>query len=206
MGDLPEIVEHEVESEAEPVAVDLPVTINGRVFPREDVDLWTFRLEAGQDVTARLDAARLGSPLDPWLEILDSHGRRVAEGRPSPHSDVRATVHATTTGTFTIRVHDINAKGGQNYVYRLTLKTGADIEQVFPLGGKRGSIVTLAPLGTAVPAQLAGIALPETGKNRGPGDFDPDASGGWNRDRRARRPGRVCRDRTERELIRGVAI
>ena len=43
VGDLPEVVEAEQDGEAIPVEVNLPVTINGRIFPREDVDLWTFR-------------------------------------------------------------------------------------------------------------------------------------------------------------------
>src|SRR4051794_25761633 len=39
VGDLPEIVEQETEDPA-PVEVKLPVTINGRIYPRENVDVW----------------------------------------------------------------------------------------------------------------------------------------------------------------------
>ena len=79
VGDLPEIVEREADGDPVPTPVTLPLTINGRIFPREDVDLWTFPLSAGQVLTARVDAGRLGSPLDPWLEALDPDGRRLAE-------------------------------------------------------------------------------------------------------------------------------
>src|SRR6202011_5683222 len=42
VGDLPEIVEQEVDGDPVPVKVTLPVTINGRIFPRGNVDVWTF--------------------------------------------------------------------------------------------------------------------------------------------------------------------
>jgi len=42
VGDLPEFVEQEAQGDPIPVAVSLPVTINGRIFPREDVDIWSF--------------------------------------------------------------------------------------------------------------------------------------------------------------------
>src|SRR5262249_47473744 len=36
IGDLPEVVEEEIAGRPLPVGVQLPVTINGRIFPRED--------------------------------------------------------------------------------------------------------------------------------------------------------------------------
>src|SRR5262249_25074384 len=60
VGDLPEVVETEVDGEAMPVSVALPVTINGRIFPREDVDVWSFAAEAGESITCEVQSARLG--------------------------------------------------------------------------------------------------------------------------------------------------
>ena len=51
VGDMPEIVEQEIDGDTVPVAVQLPVTINGRIFPRENVDAWTFPARAGQTFT-----------------------------------------------------------------------------------------------------------------------------------------------------------
>src|SRR5437868_5403166 len=59
VGDLPEVVEQEVEGTPVPRRVTLPVTVNGRIFPQEDVDVWTFELRKGQSVTASVEAARL---------------------------------------------------------------------------------------------------------------------------------------------------
>ena len=38
VGDLPEVVEDEVDGDQIPQQVTLPVTVNGRIFPRADVD------------------------------------------------------------------------------------------------------------------------------------------------------------------------
>src|SRR5947209_7398496 len=71
VGELPEAVEEEIDGDPIPVPVQLPVTINGRIFPREDVDLWSFRAKKGQIVVCEVYAARLGSPLDARLDVLD---------------------------------------------------------------------------------------------------------------------------------------
>src|SRR5262245_14492655 len=79
VGGLPEIVEDETDGDPGTVAVRLPVTINARIFPREDVDLWSFSARKGQSITCEVHAARLGSPLDSRVEVLDPQGRPVAE-------------------------------------------------------------------------------------------------------------------------------
>jgi hypothetical protein len=113
VGTLPEIVEQESESSdsaAQPVT--LPLTINGRVFPREDIDTWSFPLRAGEVLTARVDAQGLNSPLDPWVEARDDRGLRLAEGAPAPGCDSRLVFAAPRDGTYTIKIHDVNVKGG----------------------------------------------------------------------------------------------
>ena len=82
VGNLPEVVEKEIDGEpvADPIA--LPVTANGRIFPRDDLDLWEFDADAGQTVTALALAKSLNSPLVPRLEILDSDDRVLAEVHP----------------------------------------------------------------------------------------------------------------------------
>ena len=84
VGDLPEVVENEIDGDPIPTAVTLPVTINGRIFPREDVDLWTFSAAAGDVVSCDVCAARIGSPLDAHLEVHGPDGQLVAENAPMP--------------------------------------------------------------------------------------------------------------------------
>ena len=100
VGDLPEIIEQESEGSPVPVQVKLPLTINGRVFPREDVDVWSFEARAGQSITCAAVAARLGSPFDVHLEIVDSQGRRIAESRAGSGVDALAAVHRPADGVY----------------------------------------------------------------------------------------------------------
>jgi hypothetical protein len=181
VGNLPEVVEREADGDPVPTPVPLPLTINGRIFPREDVDLWTFPLSAGQVLTACVDAGRLGSPLDPWLEALGPGGRRIAEAAPAFASDARLSFVAPRDGTYTLKIHDVNVKGGQSYVYRLTLTTGPSIVRVFPLGGQRGARVSFTPEGIGVPAEAEAepVSLPSAGAERGPEPVRvPFAAGG----------------------------
>ena len=128
VGDLPEIVEQEIDGDPVPVAVKLPVTINGRIFPRENVDDWSFALRKGQTVVCDVNAARLGSPLDSRLQLFDPHGRVVAENDDHFGTDSFLTFTALEDGVHRVRIGDANFKGGQAYVYRLTLTTTPYVE------------------------------------------------------------------------------
>lgn len=123
VGDLPEIVEDELPGEPIPVAVKLPVTINGRVFPREDVDVWTVSLAKGQKLTAFVDADRIGSPLQARLEALDPAGKLAGESVASPGKDPHLEITARLDGVYQVRITDARADGGPAFVYRLTLTT-----------------------------------------------------------------------------------
>jgi hypothetical protein len=161
VGELPEVVEEEIDGDPVPVSVTLPVTINGRIFPREDVDIWSFHASMGQTIHCEVHAARLGSPLDARLEVRDPEGRRVSESdgqRPDPV--LRFT--APADGDYEVRIHDIRFQGGQAYVYRLTITADPYVEHFYPLGGKRGSIVRVEATGHGLPHGPIEIALPNS--------------------------------------------
>jgi len=128
VGDLPEIVENEIDGDPIPVDVALPLTINGRIFPREDVDDWTFAARKGQSITAEVSAARLGSPLDSRLEVYDSHGRKIAENDDANGVDSRVDFTAIEDGKYRLRIQDANQQGGPAFVYRLTLTADAPVD------------------------------------------------------------------------------
>jgi hypothetical protein len=160
VGELPEIVEEEIDGDPIAVPVTLPVTINGRIFPREDVDLWSFTGHKGEAVTAEVYAARLGSPLDSRVEVLDATGRVLAENDDTIGRDSRLRFVPPQDGQYTIRIRDTAAGGGQNYVYRLTLTSGPVVDTIYPLGGRRGSRVPLHLAGQGVPGGPVEIDLP----------------------------------------------
>ena len=153
VGELPEVVEAEISGKPIPVALTLPVTVNGRIFPREDVDIWTFAAAAGESITCEVNAARLGYPLIARVEVLDPAGRRVAEATNNLGADARVGFEASESGTYQVRIHDVRYDGSQSHVYRLTITQRPYVEAIYPLGGR---------IGTATPFELIGQRVPTT--------------------------------------------
>lgn len=138
LGDLPEVLENEVEGEAIPQKLALPVTANGRIFPREDIDLWEIACEAGKPVTVLVHSQSLRSPLNPKIDLLDSQGKVVAQPMlyPCVGSDASLKFTPKIAGKYTVRIRDARSQGGQAYVYRLTV-TGENVpEYHFPIKAK----------------------------------------------------------------------
>ena len=159
VGDLPEVIEAEQDGAPLPVAVTPPVTINGRIFPREDVDVWTFPARAGQTFTLAVAAQSFGSPLQARLEVLDPAGAPLAEAVASQR-DPQLQFTAPRAGTYSVRIHDVSFGGLQHYVYRLTITDAPVVTRVFPLGGQRGETVAFELAGANLPTQTVRLKLP----------------------------------------------
>jgi hypothetical protein len=163
VGDLPELLEQEQEGPQSPVPVRLPVTINGRIFPREDSDGWSFSAQQGETLTCELAARSLGSPLQGVLELLPPGEGKVSElhHSTSQEGDPVLCFTAPQSGTYTVRVRDAAFGGGQPFVYRLSVFKGRPVQSVFPLGGRAGAQaeLTLHPLGGGSPEKRL-VSLP----------------------------------------------
>lgn len=167
VGDLPEIVEREIAGDVVAEPAKLPVTINGRIFPHEDVDEWSFPLPAGAVLSAEVVAEKLGAPLLPRLTALDGAGRRLAEsGWSAGNTDARLQFTAPKSGVYRIRIEDARFAGGPEYVYRLTLTAGPHVDSIYPLGGRRGSTTKFELRGANLPHANVALVLPA----RAPGE------------------------------------
>jgi hypothetical protein len=98
VGNEPEIIEREPNNTiAQAQAVSVPVTINGhidggvRAGGQPDEDYFRFRASKGEQLSIDVAAARLGSPLDSVIEVLD------AEGKAIPRATIRCLNQTTTT-------------------------------------------------------------------------------------------------------------
>ena len=167
IGHLPEIIEQEIDGTPIPQDVTLPVTINGRVFPREDVDLWRFDAKAGKEYTVEVMAKRLGTGLDSHIEVLDSEGKRVAENGDWFGEDSFLRFKAEADGKHTVRIYDAAFGGLQHYVYRLTITDQEYVDHVFPLGGQRGKPLKLQLFGQMIPEEPVELSV------------SPDAADNW---------------------------
>jgi hypothetical protein len=148
VGDLPEVLEFEVDGPAQAVDVDLPVTINGRIHPREDTDIWSFECRAGESYRLEVAAARLGSPLVSRLEIRRPGSTSSSEAIPlvedigTNGADSVVYFTAPSNGQYQAYLNDVGYVGGQTFVYRLTIDQRPQVDWVYPLGGRKGSKTT----------------------------------------------------------------
>src|SRR5262249_55865614 len=84
-------------------------------------------------------AARLGSPLDPVVEIQDAHGRRQTLQEIRVGSDPVLAFRAKASGEYRLLVSNLNFHGGPQYVYRITLSTAPYVAVAFPPGAQAGT-------------------------------------------------------------------
>lgn len=174
IGDLPEVIEDEICGDPIPTPVELPLTVNGRIYPREDIDIWALEATKGQSITCEVNASRIGSTLDSRLEVRDEHGRRIAEDVDHFGADSFLRFTAPRDGTYFVHIHDIRYGGLQSSVYRLTLSAGPRVDVTYPLGGRRGKTTSFELIGQALPSTPVKIALPaETSDGRAPRGFAP---------------------------------
>jgi hypothetical protein len=174
VGDLPEVVEQEIDGDPVPTEVALPVTVNGRIFPRRDIDVWTFQAEANQPITCSVAAASLGSPLDARIAIRDPDGNLVTESSGRHSLDPRLRFETGAAGRYEVHIHDAAYGGLQDHVYRLTITAGPSLDGVYPLGGRRGETVTLQLRGQQLSPTTAKVTIPDDAENvtRLPLSFD----------------------------------
>jgi hypothetical protein len=131
VGDYPEVEEKEPNDKfSEAMRVPVPVTINGRINRPDDEDHFVFSAKAGQQLVLEVFARRLDSPLDSILTLFDSKEKELAEnddtvdvGQPlvTHHADSRLVFKVPADGDYTVRLRDVQGKGGPEYAYRLTI-------------------------------------------------------------------------------------
>jgi hypothetical protein len=149
IGQLPEVTEQEPSNTLRnaQVIADPNVTING-VLAKADVDGFAVTLQAGQKLVASLDAnTRLGSPMDAILQVATPDGIVVAEKHDDLGLDPRLAFTAKKAGTYIVRLFafpsapdtTIAFRGGDNYIYRLTLTTGSFVTHAVPLSALRSN-------------------------------------------------------------------
>ncbi len=166
VGNLREIKEQEPNTTpAEANMLELPVTVNGTVSSIDDIDMYRFKLRKGARLICDINAQRMGSPLDSYIELFDPSGTEVVKSGDGNGLDSFIDYTTEQEGEYTLYLRDIRYQGGGNYLYRLSIGELPYLQSVFPLGGKRGAAnnvnVAGANLGSVNAIQL---------------DISPDAS------------------------------
>jgi hypothetical protein len=138
-----------------------PLTLNGALQgPERDV----FRIQAksGEKQVFEVEARRLGSAIDPVLEILDASGKTLARSEDAPllGLDARLAVTFPRDGYYYVVVHDSRYSTQAANFYRLKIGSYPYPQEIFPLGGRRGELLQ-ASLG----AQKISVDLRNVDKN-----------------------------------------
>src|SRR5580704_13019984 len=119
-----------------------PLTLNGALEGPER-DMFRIHAQSGEKQVFEVEARRLGSAIDPVLEILDTSGKTLARSEDAPllGLDARVAVTFPREGYFYVVVHDSRYSTQTANFYRLKIGSYAYPPEIFPLGGRRGELV-----------------------------------------------------------------
>ncbi len=158
IGDLPEFIEAESNSTTERAErVTLPVTINGQIAGERDIDCFVFSATSGQVVVADVLAARIGSPLDPVVELFAADGRRVRAQVRRVSDDNMLSFRIPMAGDYVLQIANVSFRGGPEFVYRVTLSDVGHVSNVPEIDGHVENVPHDKPL--TLPSTIQGRFL-----------------------------------------------
>ena len=128
--------------------VEIPTTING-ALTIADQDFYRFHVSKKETLVVETEARRIGSAIDPILEIFDEAGNSIARNQDAPGIGVDSRIQFTAPadGRYVVSVRDSKFSEQQRNHYRLKIADYAFAEGIYPLGGQRG---------TTLPVELFG--------------------------------------------------
>ena len=162
VSDFPEVEEAEAlepkqsnDAPAQAQKISVPVVVNGKLTG-PDMDNYFFHATAGQKLVFEVEARRAGSAIDPAIEIFDAAGREIARNDDAPSLGVDSRVEVTfvKAGDYRVLVHDSKFSDQLQNFYRLKIGKFDYADAVFPLGGPKGTEVTLSGGNLARPVKV----------------------------------------------------
>ena len=107
--------------QAQPVQV--PQVIDGAIGQNQDVDVFRFDGQAGQQMVIEVFAARYGSALDSFLTLYNAEGQIIASNDDMEGTtDSRIEATLPKAGVYYVSVIDAHDSGGPAHVYRLAIR------------------------------------------------------------------------------------
>jgi Bacterial pre-peptidase C-terminal domain len=106
-----------------PQAIALPVVVDAKIDRERDVDVFQFSGKAGDTIHVEVQAAKLGSPADLMLTLLDSD-RIILDSCDdfSGSTDPQLKVKLPRDGNYYLSVLESNDLGGSMFPYRLIVR------------------------------------------------------------------------------------
>ena len=104
-----------------------PIALNGVISESKDIDFFQFAAKKGRTYTATCFANRIGSGLDPILNVFSPDRKSVVRSDDfGKNPDSYLQFKAMVDGNYFMRVRDHRFRGRLNFVYRI------EIEEVQP--------------------------------------------------------------------------
>jgi hypothetical protein len=182
VSEYPEVREP-ADPAAAPIRVAAPVVINGRIETPGDEDRFVVAVRPGTKLRARVEATKLGSALDGWLQVLNPKGEAIATADDQPVAgpmvngaatkvvevDPVATVDVPAgVDELTLVLRDNAKRGGVGFGYRVVVEEVTPgftlaldpTEANVPRGGSRTIGVTVTRDGYDGPIALSVVETP----------------------------------------------
>jgi hypothetical protein len=123
-GELPELIEGARETPDAALPIPRGVTVNGRIDHSGEVDRYRLAVEPGESWRIEVEAAALGSWLDPLLSVWKGAERiALVDDAPGnvldPVLELKVPEGATE---LVLAVEDLHRRGGKAYGYRLAVE------------------------------------------------------------------------------------
>lgn len=138
--------------------ISLPTALSGTISGQQQFKVF-FQGKAGQRIVVDLECKRLGSGMDPVLELKNPRGApvQIAWGKPHLNGDARIETVLSADGLHSVELHDLAYKApGQNN-FRLKIGDLRLIDTSYPSAISIGSGVTegIAAIGTGLVVDVA---------------------------------------------------
>jgi hypothetical protein len=129
-------------------AITLPRTVNG-TLRGPDRDIYRIQGRKGETVDIEVEARRIGSAIDPVLEVRDAAGKLLERNNDAPgiQADARLSLTLPADGEYFVSVQDARFSEQGLDFYRLKAGRFTYAEAAFPLGGRRGEALEIELLG-----------------------------------------------------------
>jgi WD40 repeat protein len=173
VGEFPEVVF------GKGMVVSVPGTANGQIGEPNMTETWRFAAKKGQRLILEVNARRLGSPLDSYIEVLD------VKGHPVPRATLRCV--AKTYATFRdhdsvssgIRIETWNELAINDYVWvgsqllriKALPKNPDDDCQFFSAGGQRIGYLDTTPTHLSLGTPMYKVTIHPPGATFPPNGF-----------------------------------
>lgn len=167
VGTLPELLEKEPNgtlAQAQRLET-LPVTINGTLPTRGDLDLFTVPMKRGECLVVAGESRALGAPTNLLVRIRNASGEELVAQMDYRTRDPLLGFVAPVDGDYTVELQDVlnnYSNINADYVYRVTLTKGPWLDAATPPGAQRGQ---------ATRVRFTGWNL---GRKPGPGEVEAE--------------------------------